>query len=459
VNAPSTATRAPQCQNAQPRPALDRQNQELFTSIPARWTVERLKFVAKLNPSPLEVRDLAPDTEVSFVPMEAVGERGGLDLARTIQIADASSGYSYFRDGDVIVAKITPCFENQKGALAVGLHNGIGFGTTELHVLRPKARMDGRFLFYLTLGHGFRSFGAANMYGAGGQQRVSGDFVETWQQPIPPVSEQRRIAEFLDRKTARIDALVADEENLGDLLFEERSALISRAVRKGLDPTSPMKASHVQWLGDIPANWRTSRIKFVARLRSGHTPSRQHPEYWENCTIPWFGLADVWQIRDGRTEYVRETAERVSELGLANSAARLLPMGTVLLSRTASVGFSAIAGVDMATTQDFANWVCGPDLRPEYLLYVLRSMQGEFQRMTMGSTHQTIYMPDVGRLVTPIPPLEEQDRIVAFVRSNTTRIDTLIARVEAAALRLTELRTALISAAVTGQIDVGEAAA
>ena len=103
------------------------------------------------------------------------------------------------------------------------------------------------------------------------------------------------------------------------------------------NPYPAYKDSGVEWLGKIPAHWKVSRTKFVAKLRSGHTPSRQHPEYWQDCTIPWFALADVWQIRDGRTECVFETSERISKLGLANSAARLLPKGTVILSRTASV--------------------------------------------------------------------------------------------------------------------------
>ncbi len=162
----------------------------------------------------------------------------------------------------------------------------------------------------------------------------------------------------------------------------------------------------------------------------------------------------MWQIRDGLREYVTETAEKVSELGLANSAARLLPKGTVMLSRTASVGFSAIMGTDMATTQDFVNWVCGPRIKPEYLLYVFRSMEQEFDRLTMGSTHQTIYMPDVGQFVTPVPPVAEQDAIVACVRREAGRIDALVAKIREAIARLREYRTALISAAVTGKIDV-----
>ena len=273
------------------------------------------------------------------------------------------------------------------------------------------------------------------------------------------IDEQLAIVAFLERETAKIDTLVKRQERLIDLLQEKLTALITQAVTRGLNPKVRFRDSGVEWLGEIPAHWEAKRTKFVATLRSGHTPSRQQAEYWRDCTIPWFGLADVWQIREGRVEYVQETAEKISEIGLANSAARLLPEGTVILSRTASVGFSAILGVDMATTQDFVNWVCGRSLRPEYLLYVFRAMGPEFRRLTMGSTHQTIYMHDVGDFSTPVPPVPEQDRIVAFVCNETAAIDGLIAKARQAIERFEELRTALISAAVTGKVDVREAAA
>ncbi len=213
------------------------------------------------------------------------------------------------------------------------------------------------------------------------------------------------------------------------------------------------KDSLVEWLGKVPRHWKTGKIRRFARLKSGHTPSRQHPEYWHDCTIPWFSLADVWQIRDGGARYVHETSELVSELGLANSSARLLPKGTVILSRTASVGFSAIMARDMATTQDFANWVCGPDLRPEYLLYGFRAMKGDFDRLMMGSTHQTIYMPDIAKLALAVPPLPEQDAIIVFLDRETGKIDALVAEQEKLIALLKEKRQAVVSHAVTKGLD------
>lgn len=272
----------------------------------------------------------------------------------------------------------------------------------------------------------------------------------------PPLELQRVVADCLDRKVAAVDAAIKIEEQLLLLLQEKRTATVTDAVTRGARDDVALKDSMANWIERVPLHWDVVRIKHVARLESGHTPSRQHPEYWipEECTIPWISLSDVWQLRDGTQEYVRETSEKISARGLANSAARLLPAGTVILSRTASVGFSAIMDSAMATTQDFVCWICGPKIRPLYLLYVLRAMVPEFERLTMGSVHRTIYMPDVARFVTPLPPLEEQDVIVSLIRSRLAPIDAAISKIRLQIDRLREYRQALITAAVTGQIDV-----
>lgn len=220
-------------------------------------------------------------------------------------------------------------------------------------------------------------------------------------------------------------------------------------------PARAMKPSGLGWAGEIPAHWDVAKICLVARLESAHTPSRQHPEYWipNECTIPWFSLADVWQLREGTQEFLVETSEKISPLGMANSAARLLPTGTVVLSRTASVGFSGIMPQPMATTQDFANWVPGERVLSEFLLFALRAMREEFERATMGSTHQTIYMPDIRRLAIPIPPKDEQARVVAFLRERLPKLDELIAKKERLVEVFVEKRQALVTQAVTKGLD------
>jgi type I restriction enzyme S subunit len=218
-----------------PYPAYKDSGVEWLGQIPAHWEVKRLKYVTQLNPSPLAARTLSQGAEVSFIPMEAIGEHGGLDLSRTRPLADLRSGYTYFANGDVIVAKITPCFENGKGALAAGLTNGMAFGTTELHVLRAVDTVDREYLFYLTLSDAFRRLGEAEMYGANGQKRVPEAFVKNLKHALPPEPEQRAISAFLDRETAKLDALVAKVREGIEKLKEYCTALISAAVTGKID--------------------------------------------------------------------------------------------------------------------------------------------------------------------------------------------------------------------------------
>ncbi len=199
----------------------------------------------------------------------------------------------------------------------------------------------------------------------------------------------------------------------------------------------------------VPPHWRSGNIRRFAQMKTGHTPSRSAPEYWEHTTIPRFTLSDVWQLRDGKQIYLGETQNKISKLGLEKSAAELLPAGTVILSRTASVGFSGIMPVPMATSQDFWNWICGPDLLPTFLNYQFKSMTAEFNALHMGSTHQTIYQKDAAGLRILVPPLAQQAAIVEFLDRETAQIDTLIAKQQSLIAALLERRTAEISHAVT----------
>jgi len=193
---------------------------EWLGDIPKHWDVKRGRFCMRVNPPADRLRQLQPEDEVSFIPMEAVGEYGSLKTEQTKILDEVSASYTEFQDGDVIVAKITPCFENGKGALAVGLTNGAALGTTELHVLRTFTILERRFLFYLSVSSLFRKMGEAHMYGAGGQKRVPTEFNKDFRIPLPPTSEQHVIANFLDAQTAKLDTLVAKKRELIEKLKE-----------------------------------------------------------------------------------------------------------------------------------------------------------------------------------------------------------------------------------------------
>jgi type I restriction enzyme S subunit len=158
----------------------------------------------------------------------------------------------------------------------------------------------------------------------------------------------------------------------------------------------------------VPRGWKWVELRDVARLESGHTPSRKIAEYWEGGDVPWLSLKD---IRGMTSRYVMDTIDKPTMLGVDNSSARVLPKGTVAFCRTASVGNVAILGRDMATSQDFVDWVCGPQLLPEFLYEAFKASGPTFTNEMQGSTHKTIYMPTVERFKILLPPLSEQKRI------------------------------------------------
>ena len=408
--------------------------------VPSMWSVTRLRFQVKINPVKSEIRGIPEDTSVSFVPMEAVGEYGGLRLEQTQALGDVANGYTYFRDGDVVVAKITPCFENGKGSIADGLENGIGFGTTELHVLRPSSFMGRNYLFYLTISHAFRKIGASYMYGAGGQKRVPNDFIRDFRHPIPAVDEQHTIATFLDRETARIDALIEKKRRQIVLLQEKRSALISHTVTKGLDLNAPMKDSGIEWLGDVPEHWDFRRLKYTASINDEALTETTDPDYE-------FVYVDIGSV-DAAKGIVATETYRFEDA--PSRARRIVRDGDTIVS-TVRTYLRAIAPIrdpddNMIVSTGFA--VVRPrKLDSGYLSYALRSpffVETVVSRST-GVSYPAINAPEVGNIGVTIPTLDEQRSIAAFLDRE---------KVEKSIETLREYRTALISAAVTGKIDV-----
>ncbi len=186
----------------------------------------------------------------------------------------------------------------------------------------------------------------------------------------------------------------------------------------------------------------------VAKLESGHTPSRRHPEWWGG-DVPWIALPDIRAL-DGTT--AMSTDEQTNELGLANSSARLLPAGTVVLSRTASVGFVTVLGVPMATSQDFVNWVPGDRLRPWFLARSLIAARDYVRGLSEGAIHKTVYMPTLKALRIRLPSLKDQDRALARVDAACGIVAEANIALTAQAAALDALGPALLAAAFSGKL-------
>ncbi|WP_201446224.1 restriction endonuclease subunit S [Burkholderia gladioli] len=426
-----------------------------LADVPEHWTIKRLRFVAELNPSKSEIADVERDTEVSFLPMDSIGDDGSLNLEKTRPIQEVETGYTYFRDGDVTVAKITPCFENGKGALMRGLRGGIGFGTTELIVVRPKlADTSGDYLNWIFRSPGFRKEGEASMYGAGGQKRVPDDFVRNLCWAFPPLAEQFAIEAFLHRETGKIDALISEQERLLTLLAEKRLATISHAVTRGLNPDAPMKDSGVAWLGKVPAHWEITTIRRLAEsVQTGGTPASGSPNGNVEDGIDWYTPGDF----DSQL-VLRDASRRVSNDLAAAGEVRIFPPNSILI---VSIG-ATLGKVGLTNRLSSANQQINAVAFPQphnarYFAYSLAEKSEVMKFLSNSSTIGIMNQEKTKDIVVAVPPIDEQLQIASFLDTKTAKFDALKSESERAIDLLREYRTALIAAAVTGKIDVRNA--
>lgn len=226
-------------------------------------------------------------------------------------------------------------------------------------------------------------------------------------------------------------------------------ALHASLLRDAFVSITPIRSGSPD--GSTPPGWSWKQITSVARLESGHTPSRQHPEWWGG-DVPWLALPDIRAL-DGKLAY--ETTEYTNDLGIANSSARILPPQTVVMSRTASVGFVTIMGRHMATSQDFVNWVCGPELDPFFLAYALRASRDYIRGLASGAVHKTIYMPTLHSLQVRMPPIAEQRRIVAGLNARFAEADRLRTALTARLKQIEALPATILRSVFTPAQGVG----
>jgi type I restriction enzyme, S subunit len=250
--------------------------------------------------------------------------------------------------------------------------------------------------------------------------------------PLPPLDEQLR--------------RVAEVKAAFELLDEARAA--SRIQRTDADTLVPATLSAafttVPVVLSARANGNLAPLVSVARLESGHTPSRRHPEWWSGH-VPWLALPDIRKLHG---KVAHETVETINDAGLANSSARLLPVGTVCVSRTASIGFVTMLGRPMATSQDFCNWVCNPErLDAEYLMYAFMASQEHLRKLGSGAVHKTIYMPTIESFHIAAPTLDEQRRIARTLRGQLAAVEALQSRLAGRQAEIEQLPQRILAAA------------
>ena len=260
------------------------------------------------------------------------------------------------------------------------------------------------------------------------------------------ISEQTTIAAFLDCETAKIDNLINEQKKLIELLKEKRQAVISTAVTKGLNPHAPMKDSGVEWLGEVPEHWDILTAKRISKI---FVPQRNKPQL--NTTadgISWVTMEDM------KTSEIITTNLWVMEEEAKIAGSKILPKGAVISSCVGNFGVASINMIDVIINQQLQAFIPSHTINPIFLLHCTRCAKSYFEQV--GTAATLIYVNQQGfeNMPLAVPPQNEQELIVAFLDQETAKIDNLIQQAQKATTLLQERRTALISAAVTGKIDV-----
>ena len=446
-----------------PYPKYKQSGVEWLGEVPAHWEVRTLTSIAnEITTGPfgsqLHASEYVEDRIPVVNPAHIVAGSIRPDIFSSVDDATALRLERHrLKQHDVIVGR-----RGEIGRCAVvgrqedGWLCGTGALVVRLH------NSDPRYILAVFSGAGFREVLSLNAVGTT-MLNLNPMIVGRMLSPVPPLPEQRAIADFLHRETSRLDTLVAKKRTLIERLKEKRTALISRAVTRGLppdaaraaglDPDPKLKPSGIKWLGDVPEHWEVKPLGRLVRFAGGATPDKGKPEYWDG-DIPWVSPKDMKRMR------IDDVPNHVSREGLSSSALTLMPAQSVLIVvRGMILAHSfpvAITGAPVTINQDMKALTSGKRLNAEFLLWLLTGIAGIFVSLADESAHGTRKLESeiVARVRVALPSTDEQISIVDFLDRETAKIDALVAKIETAIERLHEYRAALITEAVTGKIDV-----
>lgn len=427
---------------------------EWLEAVPVHWGVARMKFVARVQTGIAKGKDNSgkKTVEVPYLRVANVQD-GYLDLneVATIEIPAEDLPRYQLLAGDVLMNEGGDFDKLGRGHIWDGsIHPCIH--QNHVFAVRPFA-VSPQWLNLVTGSAYAQFYFMSRSKQSTNLASISSTNVMELPVVLPSTDEQQAIATFLDRETAKIDALVAEQEKLIALLQEKRQAVISHAVTKGLDPSVPMKDSGVEWLGKVPEHWEVRPLKHVVQLRSGGTPDKSNRAYWDG-EIPWASAKDL------KVDDLFDTADHITQHALDDGAATLVSDGAVLvvvrgmiLARTFPV---VTVRTPMAINQDLKAVLANEHLHQEFLPWLLKGTQAETLNRLDEAGHGTkaLRMDAWSSMLIPLPQLAEQAAIANFLQLETRKLDVLTGEARTAVTLLQERRTALISAAVTGQVDV-----
>ena len=404
--------------------------------VPSSWEIVPLSELFMLNPK----NDVEDNVEVGFIPMANVED--GFSGEHSFEVRewkDVKKGYCHFQNGDIGVAKISPCFENLKSCIFHSLPNGFGTGTTELVILRSMG-VYSPFYLHLFKSTWYISQGTKYFKGVVGQQRVNKAIFTELEVPLPSYREQQRIVAEIEKWFALIDIIEIGKTDLQTTIKQTKSKILDLAIHGKLVPQDPNdepasdllkrinpKAEitcdngHYQNLPfEVPQKWSWTTLGKIGKWQSGSTPSRLNKDYY-NGDIPWLKTGD---LNDG---YITHIPEYITEKALNETSVKLNPSGSVLIAMYgATIGKIGILTYPATTNQAGCACETFNGIDKEFLFFFLLSHRDEFIKMGGGGAQPNISKEKIINTYIPLPPFAEQKRIVSAVRKAFVQLDTIM---------------------------------
>lgn len=422
------------------------------------WSIVPLSEVTKINPRhPKGLDDSMP---VSFVPMAALSESTPeFQFLEERPLGEVRKGFTHFAEGDVLFAKITPCMENGKGAIAAGLHNGLGCGTTELHVLRPLSRVDPYYLYRFLSQRSVRRQAKENFTGTAGQARVPTNFIEQLKIPLPPLSEQRRIVAKLEKLLAKVGSCRNGLAKIPTLLKRFRQSVLAAACSGRLTVDFRENDSYED---DLPTGWRWKRLEELLPLGGifdGPFGSNLKTSDYTSSGVRVVRLENVGHLR-----FISEREVYVSQEKYETLKKHTVSEGDIIFASFIDEEIRACLLPKLSTaTIAKADCFC---LRPktdlvdrQYLTYQLVSQKSYnilFEEVH-GATRPRINTTQLRRLEVRLCPLVEQQEIVRRVEALFTRADEIETRCARAKAHADNLTHSILAKAFRGELVPTEA--
>jgi type I restriction enzyme S subunit len=427
----------------------------LLGEIPGHWEVHRLKHIASIFYSNVDKNSSEGEQPVRLCNYIDVYNNEYIFSELDLMEATASSAEIAkfeLKKGDVLITKDSEDWRDiAVSAYVVSDMDNVLCGYHLAQITPDVGILEGKYLFRAFSARGlndqFRIAATGiTRYGLGKYWLDNSFF------PVPPVDEQRAISTFLDRETKRIDTLITKKERQIELLQEKRAALISHVVTKGLNPNVKMKDSGIEWLGEIPEHWVTYPIKRMSiRIQTGCTPPTSEERYYENGTVPWYGPGSF-----GTNLVLSEPVKLLNEAAIREGTARLFaPDSIMVVCIGATIGKVGYLENPASSNQQITAITPNPmKASGRFLSYQLKRLEHVLRGIAPSTTLPIMDQQEVGYLPCALPSLGEQHLIAEYLNRSLQKTDAMTTKIHDSIAMLREYRTALISAAVTGKIDV-----